>query len=316
MQTPMRNLTQSLTAGGGRVPWLVRVGVLALVILLWSPPFFVVDPTDMAGVRRLGTVLSDKPLGAGLHFKLPWVDTVDRLQVSLDVFKVDDLMVYTVDNQWVKVSVSLSYKIPPDAVLKLLYQVGRSGDFDIAGNLRPVIADRALRVFAKRNTLKISEEREQIAMDIQSSIGQKLAEMFGVSVVDLQIAKIEYSPTFVNSVEAAVKAKNDAVAAENTVNRVRYEAEQLRTKTAGEADAIRLKAQAEADAVLIRAKTEAEAIRIQGEAKAQIMVLQGQAITTNPKIIEQTWAEQWDGKSPQTLLGDGRNMVPLLNLPK
>lgn len=318
MRTLLNRISRHyFTNENGQLSPLLWLGLVAIILLLLSPPFFVVQPTDMAGVRRLGRVVSDKPLESGLHFKLPYLDTVDRLQVSLDVFKVDDLTVYTIDNQWVKVSISLSFKIPPEAVLKMLYQIGRSGNFDIASNLRPVIADRALRVFAKRNTLKISEEREVIATEIQQSITEKLKEIFGVSVVDLQIAKIEYSPTFVNSVEAAVKAKNDAVAAENTVNRVRYEAEQLRTKTAGEADAIRLKAQAEADAVLIRAKTQAEAIKVQGEAQAQILALQGQAVSANPKIIEQTMAERWDGKTPQTILGGGNQpIMPLLQLSK
>ena len=70
----------------------------------------------------------------------------------------------------------------------------------------------------------------------------RLAELFGLEVLDLQIAKIEYSPTFVASVEAAVKAKNDAVAAENTVNRIRFEAEQVRVRAQGEADALAMAA--------------------------------------------------------------------------
>jgi len=41
----------------------------------------------MAGVRRLGQVITAKPLGPGLHYKLPFIDKVDRLQVSLDTFQ-------------------------------------------------------------------------------------------------------------------------------------------------------------------------------------------------------------------------------------
>jgi hypothetical protein len=32
----------------------------------------------MAGVRRLGQVITAKPLGPGPHFKLPLIDKVDR----------------------------------------------------------------------------------------------------------------------------------------------------------------------------------------------------------------------------------------------
>jgi regulator of protease activity HflC (stomatin/prohibitin superfamily) len=51
-------------------------------------------------------------------------------------------------------------------------------------------------------------------------------DLFGIEVFDLQIPAIRYSDTFVASVEAAVKAKDDAIAAENTVNRIRFEGEQ------------------------------------------------------------------------------------------
>ncbi|HQA26280.1 MAG TPA: SPFH domain-containing protein, partial [Candidatus Competibacteraceae bacterium] len=58
------------------------------------------------------------------------------------------------------------------------------------------------------NTIKISEEREAIANEIRQAVASRLAELFGLEVVDLQIAKIEYSPTFVASVEAAPRSQS------------------------------------------------------------------------------------------------------------
>jgi regulator of protease activity HflC (stomatin/prohibitin superfamily) len=293
---------------------LIIFGIIVFLFVVLFPPFTIVDPTEMAGIRRFGKVITKEPLGPGLHFKIPIVDKADTIQVSLSVLSVDNLTVYTIDNQWVRISIGLSYNVPSDAVLKLLYQIGRSGNFDVEENVRPIIADRALRVFAKRNTVKISEERETIAVEINKIVSQELRKIFGIEIVDLQISKIEYSPTFVSSVEAAVKAKNDAIAAENTVNRIRYEAEQVRVKMQGEADAIRLKAQADADAVLMKAKTESEAIKIRGEAHA--LTVKGQAVAENPKITEQTIAEKWDGQTPKTVLGNEKSFVPMLSLPK
>jgi regulator of protease activity HflC (stomatin/prohibitin superfamily) len=44
---------------------------------------YTVQPTEMAGVRRLGTVVTTDPVGPGLHFKLPWIDTVDTVSNSV-----------------------------------------------------------------------------------------------------------------------------------------------------------------------------------------------------------------------------------------
>ena len=281
-------------------------------LLIWFG-LFVVDPTEMAGVRRLGTVTTREPYGPGVHLKLPIVDQVDRLQVSLDILKVENLTMYTIDNQWVKISVGMTYRIPAKAVFRLLYQVGQSGSFGIRENVEPIIADRAMRVFARRNTIKISEEREVIANEIRQAVATRLDELFGLDVVDLQIAKIEYSPIFVASVEAAVKAKNDAVAAENTVNRIRFEAEQVRVRAQGEADAAAIQAEGQKRSAVIRAAGEAQAIEIVGAAQAASLKARGEAVAAHPEAITLVAAERWSGVLPQTLLSE-RGILPLLNL--
>ncbi len=286
--------------------------VLLAGLLLWLS-LFVVEPTEMAGVRRFGEVTTREPLGPGIHLKLPLIDQVDRLQVSLDILRVQDMTMYTVDNQWVKISVGMTYRIPPTAVFRLLYQVGKSGSFGIRENVEPIIADRAMRVFARRNTIKISEERETIANEIRQLVSTRLAELFGLEVVDLQIAKIEYSPTFAASVEAAVKAKNDAVAAENTVNRIRFEAEQVRVRAQGEADAAAIQAEGQKRSAVIRAQGEAEAVRIVGEAQAASLQARGAAVAAHPGIVQLVAADRWNGVLPLTVLGE-HGAVPFINL--
>jgi regulator of protease activity HflC (stomatin/prohibitin superfamily) len=295
--------------------WLKQPVVLALCLagLLLGLGLFVVEPTEMAGVRRFGEVTTREPYGPGMHLKLPLVDRVDRLQVSLDLLRVQDLTMYTVDNQWVKISVGLTYRIPPAAVFRLLYQVGQSGNFSIRENVEPIIADRAMRVFARRNTIKISEEREVIANEIRQAVSARLAELFGLDVVDLQIAKIEYSPTFMASVEAAVKAKNDAVAAENTVNRIRFEAEQVRVRAQGEADAAAIQAEGQKRSAVIRAQGEAEAVRVVGEAQAASLQARGAAVAAHPAIVSLVTADRWNGVLPLAVLGE-RGAVPFLSL--
>jgi len=285
----------------------------AAILILGASSFYVVDPTELAGVRRLGTVITATPVGPGLHMKLPLIDSVDRLQVSLDTFPVSDLTVYTIDNQSVTVGITMTYRIPPEAVMHLLYEVGRSGNADIHSNMAPIIADRALRVFAKRNTIKISEEREQIAVEIKQMVSERLHELFGLDVLDLQLSKILYSPSFVASVEAAVKAKNDAVAASNTVNRIEFEAEQARAKARGEADAAAIRAEGEKRATITNAEAQAAAVRLTAEANAAAIKLRGEAVAAYPKVIEMTLAEKWNGAPPQTVMG-GNGAVPFFQL--
>lgn len=301
----------------------ILAGTAAVVLVAINSCYYVVQPTEMAGVRRFGVVTSAAPIGPGLHFKAP-IDAVDHLQVSLTQFAAGDLSVYTIDNQAVRIGIGVSYRVPADAVFRLLYGVGRSGNVDIDANLRPVVADRALRVFARRNTVNISAEREAIANEIRRSVQEAVGGSFGIEIADLQLSRIEYSAAFTQSVEAAVRAKNDALQAENTVARIRYEGEQTKvqaeaqaiaanTRAEGEARAAVTRARAEREATVLRAEGEAQATSLTGQAQAAIVQQLGAAVAANPRVVEYETARRWSGTLPATMLGGGA--VPMLTLP-
>jgi regulator of protease activity HflC (stomatin/prohibitin superfamily) len=303
---------------------LATLAIAAAAALTAANCVYFVQPTEMAGLRRLGSIVSDVPAGPGLHVKSP-IDTVDRLQVSLTPFSVDDLTVYTVDNQPVRIGIGLTYRVPTASVFKLLYTVGRSGNVDIDATLRPIVADRALRVFARHNTVSISAEREQIATEIRAEAASAIAQNFGLEITDLQLSRIEYSDAFTQSVEAAVKAKNEAIQAENTVARIRYEGEQAKVQAQAEAAATVSRAQGEAEATLTRARAakesailqaqgEAAAIDLKGAANAHALQLAAAAVASNPKVIEYETARRWSGQVPATMLAGAA--VPFVSLGK
>ena len=288
--------------------------------------FYTVQPTEMAGVRRLGTVITSTPVGPGLHFKLPWIDTVDTIETSLDTFQMNDLTVYTVDNQAVTVGIGLSYHIPASAVLHLLYGVGRSGNIDIAENIRPVLADRVLRVFSTQNTVGISANRQQIADAIRKQVSQALGSIFGIEITDLQLSSITYSPSFQASVEAAVQAKNDAIRAENTVSKVRYEGDQAKVQAEAqaavriaqanaEADATIAQARAQRESAILKAQGEAQATALTGEADARVIAQIGTAVAANPTVVAYEASHRWNGQLPGTMLSGTASPLSMFSIP-
>lgn len=317
--------TPQLPPGLARILAVGGFAIVAIAALLLSS-FYVVEPTEMAGVRRFGTVITDKPVGPGLHFKLPFVDVVDTIQTSLDTLNLSNLTVYTIDNQAVTVSLGVSYRIPATAVLKLLYQVGRTGDVDITENIRPILSDRVLRVFATQSTVSISANREQITAQITKNVTQALSSIFGLEITDLQLSAITYSPSFQASVEAAVQAKNDAIRAENTVTKVQYEGEQAKVQAAaqaavriaqanGDAEAAIAQARAQREASILQAEGTAQATMLTGEAQAKIIQQVGSAVAANPGVVAYETAHRWNGMMPATMLGSGSNPLTMLNLP-
>jgi regulator of protease activity HflC (stomatin/prohibitin superfamily) len=294
------------------IRWIIAGGA---AILLISQSYYTVDPTQMAGVRRLGTVITAEPVGDGLHFKAPFIDTVDTVTVSLQTYTVPRLVVNTIDNQPVQLSVGVSYTTPPSAVLHLLYEVGRAGNADIDENLHRIIADRAAKIFAQQNTTTISEAREKLSVALRAILSEDLRRLYGIEVQDLQIADIVYSDSFRASVEAAVKAKNDSVASENMVNKVRYDGEQAKVRAAAEAAAAISRAEGEKQAAILAAEGQAAATKLQGDAQAEAIRAQGKALSENPRFIDYAIAKTWNGQPPQTILG-GQGAVPFFQLSK
>ncbi len=92
---------------------LMSIGLAALVsAVILSGSYFIVNPAGAAGIWHLGQGASPEPLQPGLTFKWPIIDEADILLVTLNTFTVNDLLVYTVDNQPVIISIRSFYFCP------------------------------------------------------------------------------------------------------------------------------------------------------------------------------------------------------------
>src|SRR6516225_5202126 len=143
---------------------------------------------------------------------------------------------------------------------------------------------------------------------------QTICAAFRGSKSSISRLRNHYSESFRASVEAAVKAKNEAVAAENTVNRVKYEAQQNVEKANGDALARLRIADAERQAAILQAQGKSEAIRLEGEARANVLRLNAQVLKESSSLIDLIRADRWNGTLPSVLL-EGSNATPLLALP-
>lgn len=276
------------------------IGAIVLVAIV-SGSVFVIKPSEMAGIRWMGgKVITTTPLQTGVHFKVPFLETVDRLQTSRSIYTLPGLQVYTADNQVVKIDISVIYEIPKQSVFKLLYTVGRAGAVDIDATLLPVVRDRALAAFAQYNTLTISDQRAQITAQMRKAISEGLSSLFGVNVIDVQLTGIQYSPVFEESIEQAVKAKADAVQAENTVARAKYEGEQATVLAEAHAKAAVEAAQGRADSQVIEATAATKAINSVGA-----------ALRANPEYVRYFGLQRWNGVLPSVT---GSGGVPLIDM--
>lgn len=259
-----------------------------------------------------------KPVQPGFHLKLPFVDTVDKIQVSLTTLHIPPFEVTTVDNQKVTVDENFNYTIPEDRVYHVMYEIGRAGNTDIDTQVIPVVKDRTGRIFAGQNMAVINASRPAIQADIEKAVSQSVEELFGIQPHSLQIAGIIPSAAFMASNEAAVKAKNDAVAAENTKRTRQFEADQIVIKAKGDADSAIEAARGRSQSTLLEAQANKTKQVLEGEGLDARLAAEIKPFGSPDKYIEYLKAKatlNWNGQQPQIVAGSGSAANLILPVP-
>src|SRR5262245_5485790 len=172
---------------------LLGASMIAIVIFA-SGSWFRVRQNEVAYVTRFGQVVNPQsgPLQPGLHFKVPFADEADTISISIDTVKMPVMKAFTRDTQEVILQLSVTYNVPPASAYYLLYEVGRSGNVDIAANLEAVANDRMRSIVSRRDVTEIAGDgRERILDEIKTVIATELKRLFRVEVRDVQIPVLD-----------------------------------------------------------------------------------------------------------------------------
>ena len=239
----------------GNGPGQVAAAVVFVAGALYSA-VYTVQPTELAFTRTFGRVdqTPANPVGPGVHLRWPLITDVDRIQVSTDTISPpDDLRVLSHDGQVIMLGVSITRRIPPDAVYNLLYNTGGVGNVDIDRNIFAILADRTLTVFGREDVLNIAQDRERIIGIMKTVIAQDLRRLFGIELIDLQITGFRFSPEYEQAVNQNTLAKTNAYRAEQVLKQKQIEAQQAAAEAKGLADAAIENARGQSQSTLLNA---------------------------------------------------------------
>lgn len=276
----------------GGIVAVAIVAVAALAIMLGS--FYTVNQGERIVVTRNGAVVDEA--GPGLHFKTPWIESIERFEVRTAKYKEPTFQAYSKDIQPVDVIMSVNLRADPSKVKDIYSQLG-AGYVDRI--VTPAVLQAGKETFGKYAANDIVNLRDKIAADIREDLMNKLSAL-GVIIETVQVEDIKFSPAFVQSIEQRMQAEVEVKKREQQLRTTEVEAQQAQAVAKGKADATRTGADAEAFRITATAKAQAEAIKIQGE-----------ALKSNPLFVELTKANRWDGKLPTITLGAATPMLDL-----
>ena len=278
----------------------LRIPIFFFGLILAMGSFKAVESGHVGVVRTFGAV-KDAPMNEGLNLKRPLIDKVTQVNIKLQSEEVVATAA-SKDLQTVQTEVSLQYSLIGEIVPAVYQRIGRRQQID-ATVIFPAIQESVKSVTAKFTAEELVTQRAEVKLAIEQEIESfitKTLEDKGVEgamqIANVAVTDFQFSSEFNASIEAKVKAEQDALRAEN---------EKLRRITEAEAAAAEIELAAEAEAFSIEAVSRANADAIRREA---------QALAQNPRLIDLRIAEKWDGELPQFSGGGSIPMIDMRNL--
>jgi regulator of protease activity HflC (stomatin/prohibitin superfamily) len=275
----------------------VVVGVLALTIIFGS--WYTVDQTQRAVLLRNGAFV--EAVQPGLHFKLPWVESVYKIDMQTHTHTWEKMEAYSSDQQPAHLKVSVTLHVASDKVEDMYARFGGDIEAAITRVIAPHVNEKTKVVFGQYTAARAISDRAKLNSDTSSALIAAIAydPMFGIE--STQIENIEFSGDYIKSVEARMQAEVEVQKLRQNLEREKVQADIAVTQATGRANSVRAEAQAQADAITLR-----------GNAEATAIAARGRALGDNPLLIQLTQAEKWSGILPTTMLPG--SAVPMIAL--
>jgi prohibitin 2 len=220
-------------------PGKIVTGIAAVfIVLLIGANSFVSVEYGHVGLYKTFGKLNDNTLSPGIHFKIPFIQTV--IQVNTQVTKAEtDTSASSKDLQPVSTHVAVNYSVNKASAFNLMNNIG--GNFDSV-IINPAIQEIVKEVTAKYPAEDLITRRDVVSSEISEHLTARLAK-YDLIVNDINIVNFKFSEAFNQSIEAKQVAQQQALKAENDLRRIEIEAKQKIAQAQAEAESLRLKKQ-------------------------------------------------------------------------
>ena len=212
--------------------------IFGILIVVFFGPVYTIDATERGVLLTWGKV-SDKAIDPGIHFRIPFVQTVERFNVKTQKYEAEGTAA-SKDLQTVNTQVAVIYHLMPESVPRIYAELGQHyGESVIQPTVQEVLKASAARFSAE----ELITNRSIVASTIQDLLYQRL-RIYGIVVESTAITDFRFSESFTQAIEAKVTASQQMLKAETDLKRIQVEAQQKVTQARAEADALNLQKQA------------------------------------------------------------------------
>jgi membrane protease subunit HflC len=260
--------------------------------------FYIVHQTEQVIITQFGKPVGEPTTEPGLHFKLPFIQAVNRIDKRFLEWDGSPVAIPTRDKTYIHVDTYGRWRIKDPMTYFVRLRDERSAQSrleDILGSeTRNAIAKHDLIEIVRTDknrkplhdeTLKaaagtmgtigvlppIAFGRLKIEDEIKNSAAIKLAE-FGVELLDLRLRRVNYNPDVLDRIYQRMISERRQIA--------------QRFRSEGEGEAARIAGQKERDLNEIQSTAYRKVQEIRGESDAKATEIYARAYTQNPQAAE------------------------------
>jgi regulator of protease activity HflC (stomatin/prohibitin superfamily) len=295
----------SMGGSGGEMFARVRRVMLVIVVLIVA---LVLVPTTVTYVNpgyvgivihRAGGGVDRTPLGPGLHFRNPLTTGIEEYPVFMQTLVLaktsnegsrynDEINVNSKEGQPVSLDVSMSFELDPDKAPNLYTTFRRDIDAVQHGYVKQAIRQALQEVLGNEEIAAVIGPKKADAVNqTQQLLSQRLSQ-YGIVVKQFTINELRAPPAVIEAINQKNVMQQQALTAQNELQKNTFQAQGDSIKAAGKA----------------------KAILAEAEAQAKANDLLSRSVTAN--LVQYEMAKKWDGKMPQVSSG----AIPLLQLGK
>jgi len=217
--------------GSSIVKW---IGLVIIVVILLSS--FYIIPAGKRGVLLTFGKPSMESMDEGLHIKMPLAQQIVKMDVRELRFDAPKASSASRDLQIVTTDVTLNYKILAESVPELYQEIGLDYESKI---IVPAVQEIVKASTAKYTAEELITKRPEAKDSIEIALRERLIKS-GLIVTAISITNFEFSDEFNKAIEEKVTAQQQKIKAENDLERIKVEKEQVITQAEGQSEAQRL----------------------------------------------------------------------------
>jgi len=272
------------------------IAVALVLFLVLSGAFYTVDQTEQVIVTQFGQPVGNPITEPGLHFKMPFVQSVNVLDKRFLEWDGPPVAIPTRDKTYIHVDTFARWRIEDPKTYFVRLHDERSAQSrleDILGSeTRNSIAKHDLieivrtdknRQPMRDETLKggatgtlgvlppIDFGRQKIEEEIKAAAARKLGE-FGITVLDFRIKRVNYNPDVLDRIYQRMISERLQIA--------------QRFRSEGEGESARIAGQRERDINEIQSNAYRQVQQIRGESDAKATEIYARAYTQDPQAAE------------------------------